>query len=387
MIRVKYIIQEEEKSKVLAGEGDTSGLFPLYTSGQGLSKYLDRAQFAGDAIIMGTGGIASVNYSRDPFSTSTDCFTFRGNGYHTRFLYFYLTAFVEFINATMFYGTGLKHLNKQSLKNMKAPDLDIHKQLTITSFLDNKTKKIDQLISNIEQSIDKLERYKTSYAFQLLEDFFIYRDEPARIIGLENQSTLRLDQVCKIVRGNSTFKKDELKDKGKYIALQYGKTYKVDIVDQEFNYYVDEEFYKESQIVNKGDTILISTSETMEDLGHSCYYDINDFGLIGGEQILLKPNTSKVESKFLYYGSIIFTKSLRKEATGLKVYRFNTDDLKNIFLNLPSLAAQKEIISSLDVLFLNLKVLIKLKKEKIEKLIEYKKSLIYEAVTGKIEVM
>ena len=35
---------------------------------------------------------------------------------------------------------------------------------------------------------------------------------------------------------------------------------------------------------------FISTSETIEDLGHSAFYNRSDLGLLGGEQLILKPN-------------------------------------------------------------------------------------------------
>jgi len=138
----------------------------------------------------------------------------------------------------------------------------------------------------------------------------------------------RIDGFCKIVRGNTGLKKDELLDAGDYVALQYGKTYKVDVVDETFNFFVNEEYFKESQVVNQGDTILISTSETIEDLGHSCFYDRKDLGLLGGEQILLKPKSNSINGKYLYYFSKFFKTELQKYATGLKVFRFNIDDLK-----------------------------------------------------------
>ena len=65
-----------------------------------------------------------------------------------------------------------------------------------------------------------------------------YKDSGIEWIGEipEHWEVKRLDLVVNIVRGNSTFKKDELLDNGEYIALQYGKTYKVDVVDENFKY-------------------------------------------------------------------------------------------------------------------------------------------------------
>ena len=146
----------------------------------------------------------------------------------------------------------------------------------------------------------------------------------------EHWESYRIDWVSTIVRGNTGFKKDELLDAGDFVALQYGKTYKVDGINNTFNFYVNSEFFKNSQVVHRGDTILISTSETIEDLGHSCFYSREELGLIGGEQILLKPNSKLVFGKYVYYYSTVFCNELRKYATGLKVFRFNIDDLKNI---------------------------------------------------------
>ncbi|WP_130276402.1 restriction endonuclease subunit S [Cecembia calidifontis] len=145
----------------------------------------------------------------------------------------------------------------------------------------------------------------------------------------------RIDWIGSLVRGNTAFKKDELLEEGEYVALQYGKTYQVDEVNNAFQYYVNGEFFKKNQVVNHGDTILISTSETIEDLGHSCLYNREDLGLIGGEQILFKPNRKLVFGKYLYYYSKRFRTELQKYATGLKVFRFNIDDLKQIFIAIP----------------------------------------------------
>jgi restriction endonuclease S subunit len=105
----------------------------------------------------------------------------------------------------------------------------------------------------------------------------------------------------------------------------------------------DSEFYKESQTVSKGDTILISTSETIEDLGHVCYYDNDNIGLLGGEQILLQPNRDVLYEKYLFQYARQFSLELKKYAKGLKVFRFNTSDLKQLFIAIPSIEEQVKI--------------------------------------------
>jgi len=195
----------------------------------------------------------------------------------------------------------------------------------------------------------------------------------------------RIDWINKIVRGNTGFKKDELLDNGEYIALQYGKTYKVDEINETFRFYVNNEFYKSNQTVHYGDTILISTSETIEDLRHSCFYNRNNIGLIGGEQILLKPNSKFIFDKYLYYYSKIFFNGLSKYATGLKVFRFNIDDLKNIVLWLPNIAEQNQIATYLDTQTQKIDKEIQLLEEKSLKYKELKQTLINETVLRGLE--
>ena len=62
------------------------------------------------------------------------------------------------------------------------------------------------------------------------------------------------------------------------------------------------------------------------------------------------------------------------------------DLLKNLVVLLPPLAEQKNIATYLDEKCADIDRLIALKQQKIESLKDYKKSVIYEAVTGKTEI-
>ena len=197
----------------------------------------------------------------------------------------------------------------------------------------------------------------------------------------EHWAVKRLFGICNFVRGNSAFEKNELLSKGQYVALQYGKTYKVEEVNELFNFYVNDEFYKSSQIVNYGDVIFVSTSETIEDLGHSVFYNRKDIGLIGGEQILLKPNKNIFDCKYLFYSSKVFGNELKKFATGIKVFRFDVYDLKTIYLPVPPIPEQKVIAAYLDKATAKIDHIIAIKQEQLEKMEDYYDSRIHEYIT------
>ena len=142
-------------------------------------------------------------------------------------------------------------------------------------------------------------------------------------------------------------------------------------MNDKFHFYVNEEFYKNDQTVEKGDVIFVSTSETMEDLGHSVFYNREDIGLIGGEQILLKPNNNLLNGKFLFYSSNIFGKELKKFATGIKVFRFDTYDLKTVYIPVPPILEQEEIVNYLDKATSKIDRIIAIKEEQLERLGSY----------------
>ena len=210
-----------------------------------------------------------------------------------------------------------------------------------------------------------------------------YKDSGVQWLGEipSHWAVVRLDQGCEIVRGNTGFSKADLLEEGQYVALQYGRTYKVDEINNTFSSYVNEEFYKLSQIAMYGDTVLISTSETIEDLGHSCFYARQDIGLIGGEQFLLKVNQEEKLGKYLYYLSKAFSSYLRKYATGTKVYRFNTDHLKKIYIPQIPFNEQKIIADFLDKRLAQVDALIAKQETLLEKLAEQRVALISHAVT------
>jgi len=278
------------------------------------------------------------------------------------------------------------------MKNMIIPSAPKPEQTAIANFLDYKLEKIDRFISKKKQLIKLLNEQKAAIINQAVTKGLNpnAKMKPSGIEWLgdipEHWEVIKLTGVCSFVRGNSSFKKDELLSNGKYVALQYGKTYKVDEVNEEYKFYVNDEFYKDSQIVNYGDVIFISTSETIEDLGHSAFYSRNDLGLLGGEQMLLKPNNDIVNEKYLYYSSKVFSKELQKYGTGVKVYRFNRNDLKTIYTSLPTIQEQQQIVNYIQTETTKVAKTISTIEKEIILVEEYKTALIAEAVTGKIDV-
>ena len=332
----------------------------------------------GSVILSSRAPIGKVAIAGKELCTNQGCKSLIVNKYFSNiFIFYILTSNTVQLNL-LGRGTTFLELSAEELSSFNIPIPSLEEQQAIANYLDSATAKIDILIEKQTKLIALLKEKRQAVI------------STAVTRGLENQhgdwNKYRLDWVSSIVRGNIGFKKDELLDNGEYVALQYGKTYKVDEVNKKFEFYINKEFYKFSQLVHCGDTILISTSETVEDLGHSCFYNRDDLGLIGGEQILLKPDTKLLCDKYLYYSSKVFCSGLKKYASGLKVFRFNTDDLKKIFISIPSLENQQDIANYIDDKTSKIDILIEKSTKSIVLLKERRVALISAAVTGKINV-
>ncbi|WP_064615387.1 restriction endonuclease subunit S [Streptobacillus moniliformis] len=276
------------------------------------------------------------------------------------------------------------------LKTQLLPIPPINEQEQIANYLDWKINEIDRLIQIEKEKIKELKRLTLNIIAEfVLKGINTLNYKKSNIKWIDNipshWNEISIRGCVNIIRGNSSFTKDDLKNQGEYVGLQYGKVYKTEIIDSEFNFYVNDKFYKTSQVVTRNDIIIVSTSETVEDLGHTSFYDRHDIGLIGGEQILLKP-LNNINSKFLFYLSKIFRTQLQLCATGIKVYRFKISDLKQLYIPLPPIEEQENIVSNIELKLKQLDERVKNNYNLIKELELLKQSLISEVVTGKIDV-
>jgi probable type I restriction-modification system len=280
--------------------------------------------------------------------------------------------------------------NFQSMKSIVLPIPPINEQEQIANYLDWKINEIDRLIQVEKEKIKELKRLTLNIIAEfVLKGINTLNYKKSNIKWIDNipshWNEISIRGCVNIIRGNSSFTKDDLKNQGEYVGLQYGKVYKTEIIDSKFNFYVSDKFYKTSQVVTRNDIIIVSTSETVEDLGHTSFYDRDDIGLIGGEQILLRP-LNNIDAKYLLYLSKIFRHQLQLCATGIKVYRFKINDLKQLYIPLPPIEEQENIVSNIESKLKQLDERVKNHYDLIKELELLKQSLISEVVTGKMDV-
>lgn len=138
--KVKFaeLFSYENKSSIKAGDGLSVGKYPFFTSSSIQSKYLNKYSFSSESLIFGTGGNASIHYSDEPFSVSTDCLvavTKDNQKCLPKYVFYYLFGNIHILEEG-FKGAGLKHISKSFIQEIEIPLPPLPIQKHIAEILD-----------------------------------------------------------------------------------------------------------------------------------------------------------------------------------------------------------------------------------------------------------
>src|SRR3546814_436566 len=161
---------ELQKSTLPAGLADESGTYPFFCSSAD-PKAIDQWLVDGEAVVLGTGGVASVNFGQGRFAYSTDCWAIqaRKGELSTEYLYRTLQHLLPRIDYAGFEGSGLRHLRKDFVRNLRVTAPDEEAQARVTEVL----AAVDDAIAQTEALIAKTQQIKAG----LMHDLFTRRSE------------------------------------------------------------------------------------------------------------------------------------------------------------------------------------------------------------------
>lgn len=113
--KIVNILNEADKSKVQVNEAKEKGGYPFFTSGNSILSY-DEFFVDGFNIFLNTGGNPDIKAYMGKCAYSTDTWCISANEY-SYVLYYYLLKLMPQFEQLFFAGSGLKHLQKNALKN------------------------------------------------------------------------------------------------------------------------------------------------------------------------------------------------------------------------------------------------------------------------------
>lgn len=297
-------------------------------------------------------------------------------------------SFIEKINSyTMSLRDG-KNIAFSDFGNTLIPLPPFSEQNAIANFLDSKCSEIDSLIDDITKEIELLKEYRKSVIYEAvtkgLDPNVEMKDSGIAWIGKipVHWKISKVKRLHDIVLGKMVDTKTQ-EDLSPYLCAANIKWEGVNTSIERKMYFSLIE--KKEYLLKKDDVLIMEGGATA---GTTCMYN-NEFSPCYIQNSVMRCRSdSYFSSKFLYYWMSVvndegYINVICNKAT---MPHFTKEKVQATPIVLLPSKEQMEIIGHLDSKCSEIDSIIASKQEQIETLKEYKKSLIYEYVTGKKEV-
>lgn len=292
----------------------------------------------------------------------------------------------------VFYGLGngvRQSINYSELKRVAILKPRYNCQMQIAKYLDIKCTQIDTIIAKEQSVIEKLQEYKkaliTEAVTKGLNPNVNMKESGLDWIGKvpETYSLIKLKFLGEYFNG-LTYSPDNLTDVDEGVLVLRSSNIKNGKLVLDDNVYVNVDTPR--YLVKKNDILICSRNGSRNLVGKNILLSEDIHAYFGAFMMIFRLN-SEVYSKWVYY---VLNSNLFLAYLGFffssTINQLTGKDFGNIIIPICDVEEAKQITECLDEKCSNIDSIILKKQFTIDKLIEYKKSLIYEVVTGKKEV-
>ena len=294
------------------------------------------------------------------------------------------------------HGIFMQHVTLSVFNNFTIPMPPLAEQHRIAAFLDRKCAEIDAVLEKTRASIEEYKKLKQAVITQAVTKG-VRGDRPMKNSGIEWIGDIPESWEVSSVRyigqlQNGISKGGEFFGKG-FPFVSYGDVYKNYELPHSVSGLIDTtEDERATYSVEYGDIFFTRTSETIEEVGFSCVCKRSiPNATFAGFIIRLRPFCANEKiltdyAKYYFRGEHIRA-YLVKEMNLVTRASLGQTLLKGMSVIVPPKSAQKEIAEYLDDKCADIDALVAKKQQYLTEIENYKKSLIYEYVTGKKEVV
>lgn len=303
------------------------------------------------------------------------------------YYYWYMSMYLNEVFNLLGDAGVRSNINSTELLDLKVPRTSIKEQDKISCFLDKKTGQIEDIKSTIEEEIQTLEDYKKSIITEAvtkgLDKNVEMKDSGIEWIGEipKHWKVVRLKNLGRS-RNGLTYSPSDICNEGEgTLILRSSNVQKGKIVLND-NIYVNKKIPNILKVKN-GDILICSRNGSRELIGKNAIIEDMDASF-GAFMMIYRCINPKLmyyilnSNIFYYYLGTFFTSTINQLTNS------NFENMKIVWCD--DKIEQNEIVDYLDKKTKSIDEAIEGKQKQLETLEEYKKSLIYEYVTGKKEV-
>lgn len=294
-----------------------------------------------------------------------------------------LKVAMSYMNDDNKHGIMMQHITLPVFNNFSIAIPPLEDQQKIAAHLDRKCTQIDALISNAQQQIEKLKAYKQSVITETVTKG-LDPDVQMKDSGVEWIGEIPEHWTVAPIRSFFKIKKDIIGHEPDAVLSITQGGIKVKDINENSGQMANS--YAHYQIVNIGDFAMNHMDLLTGGVGISEFEGVTspDYRVFVMRNADMNPRYFLYVFQMYYRNKIFY--AFGQGAANLGRWRLPAQNFNTVAVPLSPVEEQNNIVTFLDEKCSQIDKLIALKQQKIEKLQQYKKSLIYEYVTGKKEV-
>lgn len=337
---------------------------------------------AGSLVVSKRAPVGTVAIAGTKLCTNQGCLTCVPKAGVNSEFYYYVLSCMQRNMESLAQGTTFLEISAQSFANMSVPAPSTQKQADIAIYLREHCSSIDSAISKHHQIIEKLEEYRKAVITQAVTKGLNQNVEMkySCIPWVTSIPEKWSEQPLKLLFSNRKNKNTDCAETN-LLSLSYGRIIRKDINSNEG---LLPENFSGYNIIEPNDIVLRLT-DLQNDHRSLRTGLVTEHGIITSAYVTLCPKAN-INSEYYHY--LLHAYDVQKVfytlGEGIR-QSLKYEDLGKVLVPVPPRVEQDEIVHYLNAMSKMVDDVIDKHNQLISKLQEYKQSLIYNAVTGKID--
>lgn len=293
------------------------------------------------------------------------------------FLYWYLKGMEEYLLDCV-NGTTIPHMSREFIYDLQMINWSLPEQTAISNALDFKCCAIDSTIEDIKKQNELLEEYKQSIITEAVTKG-LDPDVPMKDSGIEWIGEIPEHWIISKLKHTSSVIMGQSPESITYNSESMGDPFLQGNADFTELNPVERIFTTDGKKFSAPEDILLSVRAPVgaKNISDKKY-------AIGRGLCAIRPIDAN--PRLIWYMIDLINVEFEAISVGSTYDSVSVFNVKNSTITLPPREEQKWIVEYLENKIFAINILIEKKEKLIEQLLSYKNSIVYEAVTGKIEV-